>query len=275
MNWEHVMLSAVVGAVLYTLISVIRKKGWIGKKTSIVAIIVALIIWNYIDTNFLIPKNGNHSGFVEAKKIDEMLATVPSIALFKELEPELWQSIFNQLAQMHKEKKTEQQMIDVIQPQILKIQMKSLQNAPDTNVVDYMKINLEQVAIIQKSSNENCFKFIFPHINGGINGVNFIPKNIIQKRLDANESIMKIAYGENKHIVTEQERELAINDGRAVLNKLEQIYHDDVYIMMDPINGVGKEKIACDINQDFWKLVIELPEKNAAGVIRLAMSYEM
>jgi hypothetical protein len=35
---------------------------------------------------------------------------------------------------------------------------------------------------------------------------------------------------------------------------------------------VGKEKLSCDMVQEMWAKVLKLPEKQAAGVIRLAVS---
>ena len=38
--------------------------------------------------------------------------------------------------------------------------MSRLQNAPDANVVNYMTINMEQTAAIQKVSDDACFRFL-------------------------------------------------------------------------------------------------------------------
>lgn len=54
---------------------------------------------------------------------------------------------------------SEQQIIDAIQPQILQVQMARLQQAPDANVIEYMKINLEQIAAVAKVGNDECFRF--------------------------------------------------------------------------------------------------------------------
>ncbi len=58
------------------------------------------------------------------------------------------------MAALQKAGEPEQQIIDTIQPQILHLQMSRLQNAPDANVVNYMTINMEQTAAIQKVSDD-------------------------------------------------------------------------------------------------------------------------
>ena len=37
--------------------------------------------------------------------------------------------------------------------------MARLQQAPDANVIEYMKINLEQIAAVAKVGNDECFRF--------------------------------------------------------------------------------------------------------------------
>lgn len=44
--------------------------------------------------------------------------------------------------------------------------MSRLQNAPDANVVNYMTINMEQTAAIQKVSDDACFRFLYPGVKG-------------------------------------------------------------------------------------------------------------
>jgi hypothetical protein len=64
------------------------------------------------------------------------------------------------MAALQKAGEPEQQIIDTIQPQILHLQMSRLQNAPDANVVNYMTINMEQTAAIQKVSDDACFRLL-------------------------------------------------------------------------------------------------------------------
>ena len=62
---------------------------------------------------------------------------------------------------------------------------------------------------------------------------------------------------------------------QTVVPPLVQRYGHDIEIMADPQTGVGKEKIACDLVQDFWSQVLKLPAANAAGVIRLSVAPDM
>ena len=87
--------------------------------------------------------------------MDNALNAMPAWQVIKEQEPALHQRILDQMAALQKAGEPEQQIIDTIQPQILHLQMSRLQNAPDANVVNYMTINMEQTAAIQKVSDDD------------------------------------------------------------------------------------------------------------------------
>lgn len=275
MNWTHVLLAAYVGVVIAIVVGIFRKKGWVGKISGAVFMVIAIIAWNVFDVHYLIPRENAASGQTEEQKFDAAMATLPTMIVLKEQEPALWQRIRMQALQMRKEGKSEQEMIDAVQPQILQIQMARLQNAPDENVTAYMKINLEQIAAVQKKGDDECFRFLFPAVKGGINPVHLIAKEIIQRRMESDAAMMRAAYGPNRHTVTETERQQATQDVQTVVPPLVQRYGHDIEIMADPQKGVGKEKIACDLVQDFWSQVLKLPAANAAGVIRMSVAPDM
>ncbi|EKJ8218206.1 topoisomerase II [Citrobacter sedlakii] len=275
MNWTHVILAGYVGAILAIVIGLFRKKGWVGKVSGAVIFIVAIVAWNLFDVHYLIPREKAATGQSEEQQFNEAMTTLPTMQVLKEQEPELWNRIRDQAVQMRKEGKSEQQLIDTVQPQILQIQMARLQNAPDDNVINYMKINLEQIAAVQKKGDDACFRFLFPAVKGGINPMRMISPEIIKRRMDSDVAMMRAAYGPNKHTVTDAEKQQALQDLRNVVPTLAQRYGDDLQIMAEPQKGIGKEKIACNLVQDMWTEVLTLPAANAAGVIRLSVSPEM
>lgn len=83
---------------------------------------------------------------------------------------------------MKKAGSSEQQVIDAIQPQILQLQMARLQQAPDANVIEYMKINLEQIAAVAKIGDDECFRFLFPAVKGGLTRHVWFLQEIMNRR---------------------------------------------------------------------------------------------
>ena len=239
------------------------KRAW--KPIVIVAVLAAAVAcWVYYDKQRL-QQNPE-------QQLDTTLNSMPAWQVLKEQEPAFQQRIREQILAMQKEGDSEQQIIDVIQPQILHLQMSRLQTAPDANVVDYMKANMEQTAAIQKVSDDACFRFLYPDVKGGINPMRVLDKPMMQRRMQADADMMRAAYGKNSHTVTAQERDTAVADVRPIMKELAAKYGEDIQLLQMPDKATGKEKLSCDMVQEMWAKVLQLPESHAAGVIRLAVS---
>lgn len=203
---------------------------------------------------------------------DAAFNDMPAWQVIKEQDPAFHKRIQDQMVVMQKEGKTEQQIIDAVQPQILKLQVGKLQHAPDENVVEYMRLNMEQTAAMQKVSDDDCFRFLYPAVKGGVNPMRVLDKSLMDRRMQADVEMMRAAAGPDRHTVTQQERDTARADVAPIMQKLAKKYGDDFQLLQNPGKGVGKEKLSCDLVQDLWGNVLDLPEERAAGVIRLAVS---
>ena len=239
------------------------RKTW--TRIVVVAVIAAAVaFWVYFD------KQRQQQN--PEQQLDTTLNAMPAWQVIKEQEPVLHQRILDQMAALQKAGEPEQKIIDTIQPQILHLQMSRLQNAPDANVVNYMTINMEQTAAIQKVSDDACFRFLYPMVKGGINPMRMLDKDLMARRMQADADMMRAAYGKNRHTVTQAEREAAVEDVRPIMKQLADQYGEDIQLLQMPEKAAGKEKLSCDMVQEMWAKVLALPEQKAAGVIRLAVS---
>ena len=237
------------------------KKTWIGTVV-VVVVAAAVAFWVFFDKQQQSAE----------QQLNATLNEMPAWQVIKEQEPVLHQRILDQIAALQKAGEPEQQIIDTIQPQILHLQMGRLQNAPDASVVNYMTINMEQTAAIQKVSDDACFRFLYPAVKGGINPMRMLDKEMMSRRMQADADMMRAAYGKNHHTVTQAERETAVADVRPIMKDLADKYGEDIQLLQMPEKAVGKEKLSCDMVQEMWAKVLKLPEPKAAGVIRLAVS---
>ncbi|AUJ83126.1 MULTISPECIES: hypothetical protein [Enterobacter] len=237
------------------------KKTWIGTVV-VVVVAAAVAFWVFFDKQQQSAE----------QQLNATLNEMPAWQVIKEQEPVLHQRILDQIAALQKAGEPEQQIIDTIQPQILHLQMRRLQNAPDASVVNYMTINMEQTAAIQKVSDDACFRFLYPAVKGGINPMRMLDKEMMSRRMQADADMMRAAYGKNHHTVTQAERETAVADVRPIMKDLADKYGEDIQLLQMPEKAVGKEKLSCDMVQEMWAKVLKLPEPKAAGVIRLAVS---
>lgn len=232
--------------------------------------LAGIALWNIADNYYL--RNSSAESF--ADKVDAVIENMPTYNVLKEQDPQLFARIRAQMLAMREEGKSEQQFIDAIQPQILAIQRNRLQFAPNAQAVAVMQVNMEQIAAVQKISDDVCFRFLFPEIKGGINAAKILPREMLIKRINVDAAMMRSAYGPDKHRVTDSERENAQKTIQSIAQKLIPRYGQDFFIMSDPRKGLGKEKIACELIQDVWNNILILPKEKAAGAIRLILADE-
>lgn len=235
--------------------------------TPIVAVAVisaAVAFWVYYDKQRL-QNTPDH-------RLDTTLNAMPSWQVLKEQDPRFVTRIREQILTMQKAGDSEQDIIDVVQPQILSLQMSRLQYAPDANAVAYMKINMEQTAAIQKVSDDACFRFLFPGVKGGINPMRVLDKDMMQRRMQADAEMMRAGWSNDRHTVTPEEHAAAIEDVRPIMQELTVQYGKDIQLLVMPENAVGKEKLTCEMVQAMWGKVLKLPEQKAARVIRMAVT---
>ncbi|AXF66438.1 MULTISPECIES: topoisomerase II [unclassified Leclercia] len=235
--------------------------------TPIVAVAVisaAVAFWVYYDKQRL-QNTPEH-------RLDTTLNAMPSWQVLKEQDPRFVTRIREQILTMQKAGDSEQDIIDVVQPQILSLQMSRLQYAPDANAVAYMKINMEQTAAIQKVSDDACFRFLFPGVKGGINPMRVLDKDMMQRRMQADAEMMRAGWSNDRHTVTPEEHAAAVEDVRPIMQELTIQYGKDIRLLVMPENAVGKEKLTCEMTQAMWGKVLKLPEQKAARVIRMAVT---
>lgn len=235
--------------------------------TPIVAVAVisaAVAFWVYYDKQRL-QNTPEH-------RLDTTLNAMPSWQVLKEQDPRFVARIREQILTMQKAGDSEQDIVDVVQPQILSLQMSRLQYAPDANAVAYMKINMEQTAAIQKVSDDACFRFLFPGVKGGINPMRVLDKDMMQRRMQADAEMMRAGWSNDRHTVTPAEHAAAVEDVRPIMQELTVQYGKDIQLLVMPENAVGKEKLTCEMVQAMWGKVLKLPEQKAAKVIRMAVT---
>ncbi|YCI82077.1 topoisomerase II [Enterobacteriaceae bacterium] len=269
MNWTHIILAGYVGAVIAMLVALMRKKGWVSKAGAVALALAAIVVWNVVDVHYFMPRQDAQQ--TEAQKFDAAFEKLPIYSVLNEQDPQFMAHLRDRALAMRKEGKPEQQIIDAIQPEIMSLQIKRLQAAPDANVVAFMQANMQQTALMQKQSDDACFRFLFPEVKGGVNAARLLPQDVTRHRMEVDAEMMRAAWGANKHTVTDAERQRAQQDVQPILQKLTDHYGSDFSLMATPQQAVGKEQQVCNIVQDLWRQVLQLPDDRAAGIIRLSM----
>ncbi|EJH4504492.1 hypothetical protein NDZ79_003098 [Cronobacter sakazakii] len=266
MNWNHVMLSALVGIVLAVVASALYKKGKVNKLAAVAIFVVGIVLWNIADIAWLRSANTSpEQGF------DEVFNSMLLYKLIKEKDPAFYARLRGQALEMAKQGKTQQDIIDAMQANMAELEMQRIQFAPDEDVIAYMRVNMEQTREMQQHSDDACFRFLMPQVKGGVNPVQMLSKEVIAKRMDVETKLLSASYSQNAHKVTPQEQKMAEETLAPIGQSLAAKYGDTIEVFTDPQKGVGQEKQVCNMVQDLWHDVLALPSEKAGPVIRISM----
>lgn len=76
--------------------------------------------------------------------------------------------------------------------------------------------------------------------------------------------------------MTAQERDTAVADVRPIMKELAAKYGEDIQLLQMPDKATGKEKLSCDMVQEMWAKVLQLPEscrrRDSAGGFRAGVT---
>jgi len=270
MNLSQVLVSGCVAAVVGIIVECLRKKGWITKVQGWTILLITIALWN-VGAYFL-NKSSTKSEIITS--IESAIKKVPHFRVTEEYEPQTYTHLKNKIIAIAKQHLSEQEMIDAIQIEMLKINKQRMQSATNPWVVEVMKLNIEQIKKIQIINPDKCFKFLFPEVKGGINPLKYLSQDFLKKRVETDIEMMRSSYSKNRHVITEKEKDKAKENIKLVARFLHEKYGDDLKILEKPLKGLGKENIACELVKTMWEKVISYPEEEAAGLTRLILSSE-
>lgn len=275
MNWTPLLLAGYVFIVIAIALACLRIRGVWGKVVGVAVILLAIPGAYLIKHNALYtpPDSSPQSVPAGNDSIEGAMQALPVWQVLKEQEPVRWAALRQQALEMEKAGRSQQDIIDALQPELLAVQVTRLQQAPDDDVVAYMQASLQQTALIQKQSNDACFRFLFPGVRGGVNPVHLLPPEVVSRRMEVDAAMMRAARGPDKHQVSDEERAQAQQDIRPIVASLKQRYGDKVELLANPqlATSDADEAVLCDITQYLWRQVVMLPVARAAGVIRMSV----
>lgn len=273
MNWLYVTLVSYALIALIIALALLRKKRLL---LALLTLVVAAVLWPLLDVPRFLPpgRTGEEQGVTA--EFDEQVARHPVLQVVREQEPELFARLRKQAQSLARQGRSGEQVIAALQPQLAAIQIQRLQNAPDASVISYMKANMQQTALMQKESDDACFRFLFPGVRGGVDAGAILPAQMTAQRLEVDAEMMRAAVGPQRHTVTEQERAQAKKDFLPVLQALVNEYGRDVELISKPqqAQSLQQEGRVCNIVQTLWRRVLALPASKAASIIRLSVALE-
>ncbi|CFR13712.1 topoisomerase IV subunit A subunit [Yersinia frederiksenii] len=269
MNWTEVLVSGGVAAVLGIVTTTLRNRNKLSTISAILWFIIPIVIGNIIYYQY---NNPNWLRGNERTQIEQSLESFPVFQTLKQQEPALYTQLIDNFIKSKNAGHSEQQLIDEMKQSVAELTVQRIQRASDENVIDYMKIILEELRYYQANnrSEKLCFKALFPQVSGGVNTTKVLPRELLDRDLDSVNRLFESSTGE---VIKpkNQEYESKLN---IVIEQMQQQYGDDLHMFSNPASAdVDREKI-CDMAIDMYSEILKLPPNEAGAILRSMLGGE-
>lgn len=268
MNWNDVIIAAVAAAIIGGVLQALYKKGKI-RRTPAIIIFLVLIFWgNFLYEGVIKPRL---AGDEQTQEIDQALSALPIYNTIKAQEPALYSQIRSNILRLKKEGKSQQEAIDTVKPMVSELLSTRMNTAPDANVIAAMQVSLEEMQALQARNDGSCFKFLYPHINGGVNTAQVLPPELFKKDLDTMNALL-LASGSGQ---TAQPTVVSGEKAKALMVPVRQALQEKYGDQLQMFNDLGAPAVdrakVCEISITLYTGILALPPQDSAAVLRLML----
>lgn len=261
---QVIVVSAATAAIWLALIVMLVKRRKMGK-TAAVLLLLPLLAGNLYYYRWLAPQQQQTARYAAAQ---QKLATMPVWETVKIQQPALYRQASDELQRSLQNGVAEQQAFDRLRPLAADLLNQRINAAADEDLIRYMQVSLEQMKLLREKNPDLCFRFLFPQIRGGVNIGEVLPRTVVDKELQAMDTLLKNSRGEER--ITDVKR------GRARLQSVVRKLYDRWGIDLQNLNapaepGVDESKL-CDMTIDLYQSVLALTDKDSATVLRIIIS---
>lgn len=246
------------GALAWFIGKLINPKG--NQSVSLFIFIVIMGIFNV----YIIPKL-NHG--YQQKQLIATLEKNPFIRSLKTQEPELYQEYLSAFQQFSQKDISQENLTLMLLNKTEKIYTQRLATASDEAILGSINALLPTMAEVRQHSGEMCYQLLFPQSSPvPLNTSRYISQKTQKMTLTAMENV--ILQQEN---ITAPPTDVTPHL-QAIMEKLYQIYGDDLSALANPLASNVPKKRICDMFYDYYKELQKLDPKIAASIMRASLS---
>ncbi len=206
-----------------------------------------------------------HDAQLNAQRSLAELSSLPGYRILKQQEPKLWavlqQSFLHSIAQGMSVPLAVGQLrgmlADVVNQRIGK--------ASDQAVIDYVRVSVDEMLALDKISPEDCFRFLYPQVEGGVNLVKLLPQSLNNSDAQAMEQLLLTSEGPDKPL----DKVLASDTLKQVVNTLYTRWGDKLKQLNEPGDTSSDHQSLCAMTIDLYQTILKLPAPQSANLLRI------
>ncbi|WP_455813557.1 hypothetical protein [Pseudomonas graminis] len=263
---SHAILASLFSALVWlVVVGAIFKRKKMASAVAILLFSVPLLVGNLYYFGWVSPAREKQA---EINAAAAHLAQLPVWRTVKKQQPLLYQQAYDQLLSNLEAGMPEPQAIEQLRPLVADLLNQRINAARDQDLIDYMQVSLEQMKQIRERGPEQCFRFLFPQVKGGVNVSELVSKTLMERELQAMDVLLQHSSGVEQPVDLKQGRVQL----QAVVRQLYERWGSDLQTLNTPAEaGVNQAKL-CDMTIDLYQSVLALTGKDSANVLRIIIS---
>ncbi|WP_455816648.1 hypothetical protein [Pseudomonas cerasi] len=263
---SHAILASLFSALVWlVVVGALFKRKKMAPAVTILLFTVPLLVGNLYYYGWISPAREKQA---EIDAAAAHLAQLPVWRTVKQQQPLLYQQAHDQLIDNLEAGMPQQEAVEQLRPLVADLLNQRINAARDQDLIDYMQVSLEQMKQIRQHGVQQCFRFLFPQVKGGVNVSELVPKILTDREMEAMDVLLKHSDGAEQRVDLKQGRVQL----QTIVRQMYKRWGGDLQTLNTPAEpGVSEAKL-CDMTIDLYQSVLALTGKDSANVLRIIIS---
>lgn len=199
----------------------------------------------------------------EQRALAEM-AAMPGYRVLKQQEPALWTQLQEAFLSSIRQGDSVPVAVGQLRGMLADVINQRLGRATDQAVIHYVSVSVDEMQALDKISTEQCFRFLFPQVDGGVNLMTVLPPSMNAQDSAAMESLLLSSQGPYKTLNKDQ----ASQTLKQVVSGLYTRWGDKLKQLNEPGDTSSDHQALCAMTIDLYQTILRQPAPQSANLLR-------
>lgn len=243
-------------------LSFLVRKKWLSLRAGLLLVILPVLLGNLVW--FYVCKPQRDAALAAQHSLAQ-LAALPGYRILKQQEPALWPVL--EQAFLHSVARGESVPVAAgqLRGMLADVVNQRVGRASDQAVIDYITVSVEEMQALDKISAEDCFRFLYPQVNGGVNLVQLLPPALNARDAQAMEQLLLTSAGPDKPL----DRKMASDTLKQVVSTLYTRWGNQLKQLNQPGDTSSDHQTLCAMTIDLYQTILKLPVAQSANLLRM------
>lgn len=192
------------------------------------------------------------------------MAAMPGYRVLKQQEPALWTLLEQDFLRSIRQGDSVPVAVGQLRGMLADVINQRLGRASDQAVIHYVSVSVDEMQALDKISAEQCFRFLYPQVDGGVNLMKLLPTDMNAQDSEAMEELLLSSQGPYKTLNKEQ----ASQTLKQVVSTLYGRWGDQLKQLNEPGDTSSDHQTLCAMTIDLYQTILKQPAPQSANLLR-------